>query len=705
MNQEHTGNGFRVGVDIGGTFTDIVFISKQGKIFTKKVSSTTGDFTKAIITGLQEVISEHGLRVDDIIHFVHGCTVATNAILEHTGARGGLITTKGFRDILEIRRFRMPELYNYHWEKPVPLVPRELRLEVDESIDFKGEILRPLDIEGAKTVIDRLVSKGVESMAVCLLNSYVNPVHEQKIKGLIKEKYPDMHVTLSSELIPMIKEYERTSEVVVNAYVRPIVAKYLVSLTNSLREIGVNAPLLLMQSSGGMMSFETGIEKPINIIECGPAAGVVGCSYLAHKLGISNVLTLDMGGTTTKASIIENNEVSRAAEYEVGAGISISSRLCTGGGYVIRVPSIDIAEIGAGGGSKLWLDAGGALHVGPRSAGAVPGPVCYDIGGDKPTLSDANLVLGYLNPEYLAGGSVRLNAAKAHKVIEEKVAKPLDMEPTAAAYGAHLIANSNMMRAIRAVSTERGRDPRDFILFAYGGAGPMHAAALARELGIKRVVVPLIPGLFSAFGLLFAEIEHHFSETFLHRLDETVVDTANKIWEAMKKKALAEVEAANYGDVEVVVEKSADLRYIGQSSELTIPVPWELLQEKHVTLLAEQFNEEHLRTYAHKRIDEPIDIVTLRLVAKIPSATELLLKEIESTEARIAAFSDSTSRKAYFGKDYGWLNTPILKRQDIFDKPVRGPAIVEFYDSTCVIPPYCLASAGAWGTIMLDIES
>jgi len=701
---ESVSDKFRVGVDIGGTFTDVVFLSQEGVVRRKKVSSTPDDYNRGIIRGIEEVLSEHSLSGANIAEVVHGCTVATNAVLEHTGAPTGLITTKGFRDVLEIRRFRMPEMYNIAWSKPLPLSARELRFEVDERINYAGEILRPLDTKEVEDVIDRLVAKGVESVAVCLLNSYANPIHEQKIKEIIKEKYPDLFISISSELIPVIKEYERTSEVVVNAYIKPVVVRYMKALQETLTNLGVKAPLLIMQSSGGMMSVELSAEKPIYIIECGPAAGVVGSSFVAKTLGIPNVLTLDMGGTTTKASIIENSQISMAPAYEVGAGISMASRLTAGGGYVIRVPSIDIAEIGAGGGSKLWLDIGGVLHAGARSAGAVPGPVCYDIGGTEPTLTDANLVLGYL-PEELAGG-VKLKKDKALEALNEQIAKPLKMDVTQAAFGAYMIANSNMIRAIRAVSTLRGRDTRDFTLLVYGGAGPIHAAALARELEVKRVVIPPAAGVFSSFGLLFAEIEHHLSESFFHRLDESVVDGANEAWARMKDKTLAEIEAADYGkDISINITKAIDARYTGQSSELTLPVPWDTLKREHIPQLVENFNEEHLKTYAHKRADEPVDVVNLRLLAKVIFPAKLAPEGLAAAEVSTGAASGKRVRKAYYGKEYGWLETPILRLPDLPDKATKGPLIIELYDATCVVPPYAEAKSGRCGTIEIDIKS
>ncbi len=697
------GDGFRVAVDIGGTFTDVAFMNQQGLTYTRKLLSTPDNYTRAIVDGIQEVFDEAGIGGHDIAQFLHGCTIATNAVLEHKGARTGLITTKGFQDILEIRRFRMPELYNVRWNKPLPLSPRELRLEVDERIDYSGKVVRPLDSKDAEEVIDRLVAKGVESLAVCLLHSYANPIHEQKIKELVQKKYPHLSVTISAELIPMIKEYERTSETTVNAYIKPVVAKYMQTLLETLQDVKAKGSLLIMQSSGGLMSVKTAIEKPVYIIESGPAAGVVGSAHLSHFLKILNILTLDMGGTTTKASIIENNEISLAPHYEVGAGISMASRLHSGGGYSIRVPSIDIAEIGAGGGSKLWLDKGMVLHVGPTSVGAKPGPACYDLGGTEPSLTDANLILGYLNPKEIGGGRVKLNKENSFKAIGEQIAFPLKISTEEAAYGAHMIANSNMIRAIRAVSTLRGRDPRDFVLFAFGGAGPMHAAELAKEMEIKKVIIPPFPGLFSAFGLLFAPIEHHLVETLYHRLDESLVEPANKVWDEMKQKALAEIKAGDYGDIEVDFKRIMDMRYVGQSSELMIPVPWETLKPEHIPLLREAFNEEHLRTYGHKRADEPVDLINERLIAKL-STLSLSPGQIKA-EQKIKGAKEKEKRKTYFGKESGWMDTTILGTDDLSKDGVKGPAIVELNDSTCVVPPYAKVSQGQWGSIIIDIES
>ena len=493
---------YRVGVDIGGTFTDIVVLGSDGSIHTKKVSSSVDDYARAIVDGLGEVFSETGLSGAAIEEIRHGTTVASNAILEHKGARVGLITTKGFRDVLEIRTLRMPRLYDLAWTKPPALVERYLRKVVDERIDHKGHIERALDPADGERAIDALHAEGVEAIAICLINSFANPAHELAIKDIAQRKAPHIPLSVSYEVLPEIKEYERTSTTVINAYVMPIVASYLRAMRTGLDAAGIPARLLLMQSNGGLTTDTAAIERPMNIIESGPAGGVVGAQALARAKKLDRIITFDMGGTTAKASMVENGEVVRAQEYAVGAGIMIGSRLLTGAGYTLKVPAIDLAEVGAGGGSHVWIDAGGALQIGPESAGASPGPVCYDQGGTVPTVTDASVLLGYINPQHLVGGALKLNAERARAVFTDTIAKPLKMTPEQAAFGAHQIAASNMIRAIKAVSTERGRDPREFALFAFGGNGPLFAAGMAAALGISRIVVPPSAGLFSSFGLL-----------------------------------------------------------------------------------------------------------------------------------------------------------------------------------------------------------
>ena len=696
---------FRVGVDIGGTFTDIVLMSQSGDIITKKLSSTVESYEAAIITGLQEIFSQEQLDSESsakrnpaprgISEIIHATTVATNAILGFKGAKTGLITTKGFRDVLEIRRLRMPQLYNLAWEKPQPLVPRFLRLEVDERINFRGEVLKPLDESTVESAAKRLLKHGVESVAVCLLNAYVNDAHERRVADILRNASRKWHISLSSEVLPEIKEYERTSTTVINAYIMPIVIGYLTRLEAELAKMGINIPLLMMQSNGGVMLASSAAKKPIHIIESGPAAGVMASAILGQKCRYPNILTFDMGGTTAKASIIENGQLTRISEYEVGGGISLASRLIRGGGYALKVPAIDVAEVGAGGGSIVHIDSGGALQVGPQSAGAFPGPVCYNIGGEKPTITDANLVLGYLNPEYLLSGELKVNFDKAYRVLESKIARPLNMDVLQAAYGIHLIGSSNMMRAIRAVSSERGRNPSDFVLFAFGGSGPVHAVQMANQLEINKVLIPPAPGLFSAFGLLFSDIQYHHVRTCLRKTNELTSEYLEKLFAAMENEAMKELSDFGYSKEDIDLLKSVDLRYAGQSHELMLPIGTKIGQNE-IKDLEERFAKEHERTYGHSAQDDPIEIVNLRLVSCVKSRKGNYIPHFKRGEE-----IDDKHRKAYFGEEYGQLDVDVIARESLSAGTRQGPLIIKEYDSTIVVPPDWSASLDEWGNVLI----
>ena len=688
---------YRVGVDVGGTFTDIVLLGSDGTIHTKKISSSVGNYAQAIVDGLAEVFRETGLAGGAIEEIRHGTTVASNAILEHKGARTGLITTQGFRDVLEIRTLRMPRLYDIGWTKPPPLVERYLRQVVDERVNAAGAVERALERADAERAVDALLAENVEALAVCLLHSYANPVHELAIREVISAKAPRLPCSLSCEVLPEIKEYERTSTTVINAYVTPVVSTYLKALRKGLDEAGVRARVLLMQSNGGLTTDAAAAERPIHIIESGPAGGVIGAQALARAKHLPKIITFDMGGTTAKASIVEEGEVTRAAEYAVGAGIMIGSRLLTGAGYTLKVPAIDLAEVGAGGGSHVWIDAGGALQVGPESAGAAPGPVCYDKGGETPTITDANLLLGYLNPGYLVGGAVRLNPDKARRAFEEKIAGPLGMSVERAAHGAHLIAASNMIRAIKAVSTERGRDPRDFSLFAFGGNGPVFACGMAAALGIGRIVVPPSAGLFSSFGLLYADVEHHYGRTLRRLLRGSDRREIEQAWDALAKQALDQLTAEGFAGEKAKVRRSAALHYHGQTYELSVPLPEGPLD---FAWLEEAFGREHERTYGHRAgPDEPVELVSIQVVG-------LGLRDGPSVPERVRASraepEPPPARRAYFGPESGWRETPIVRRSEL-SRPRSGPLIVEEYDATCVIAPDAHAELDAGGNIVIRI--
>jgi N-methylhydantoinase A len=691
---------FRVGVDIGGTFTDIVLLGADGTVHTKKISSSVEDYARAIVEGLGELFAEVGLDGRAIEEIRHGTTVASNAILEHKGARVGLITTKGFRDILEIRTLRMPRLYDIGWTKPPPLVERHLRVVVDERVNAEGRIERALDSAEAERAVRALLDQKVEAIAVCLLNSFANPKHELMLRDAVRRLAPDLPLSVSYEVLPEIKEYERTSTTVVNAYVMPIVARYLQSLRRGLDRAGIPAQVLLMQSNGGLTTDRAAAERPMNIIESGPAGGVVGAQALARAKDLPRIITFDMGGTTAKAAMVEDGEVSRAAEYSVGAGIMIGSRLLTGAGYTLKVPAIDLAEVGAGGGSLVWIDAGGSLQIGPESAGAVPGPVCYDKGGETPTVTDANVLLGYINPKHLVGGALKLNAEKARRNFAEKIAQPLGMPIERAALGAHQIAASNMIRAIKAVSTERGRDPREFALFAFGGNGPLFACGMAAALEMRRIVVPPSAGLFSSFGLLYADVEHRYSRTFRRLLRGARLDEIQAAWDELARQCSAQLASEGFEGTAARLRRAAAMHYKGQTFELTVPVPDGRLDEAMARQLEEAFGQEHQKTYGHRAgPEEPVELVSIQVIGQGLRSGAGVPERLKPSRAEP---DPPPPRPAYFGDAHGWVETPILRRSDL-STPRTGPLIVEEYDATCVIPPGAHVSLDKASNIVIDL--
>jgi N-methylhydantoinase A len=691
----------RIGGDIGGTFTDIVLLGEGGRVHTRKVPSSAEDYARATAEALSVAFAELGIDGGRVAEVRHGTTVASNAILEHKGARTGLITTKGFRDVLEIRNLRMPRLYDLAWTKPPPLVERDLRVVVDERMDHRGEVLRPLGAADAERAVRALLDQEVEAIAVCLLHAYANPAHERLLAATALRLAPGLPVSISAEVLPEIKEYERTSSTVINAYITPVVARYLEGLRADLEDRGVRGPLLIMQSNGGLTTAAAATARPMHIVESGPAAGVVGAQALARMIGTANVITFDMGGTTAKAAIIEGGAISRTLEYQVGGGIMTGSRLLTGAGYLLKVPAIDLAEVGAGGGSIVRVDQGGALVVGPDSAGAAPGPVCYGTGGTEPTITDANVILGYLNPGYLVGGELRLDADRARNVFADKVARPLGLPLEQAAHGAHRIAAANMIRAIRAVSIERGRDPRDYALFAFGGNGPVFAGAIATELGMRRIVVPPAPGLFSAFGLLYADVEHHYGRTFRRLLRAMDLRALNTAWDELVEQARAQLAAEGFAPERMRIQRLASLHYQGQSFDLTVPAPGGALDPAALGSLEEAFGQEHERTYGHRAgPEEPVELTEIRVIGQgIP---ERPLTPAAVAFPTGAPIEPQPSRAAYFGPKTGWLDTPIIPRAALSTSH-PGPGIVEEYDATCIIPPGARASLDRYGSIKIEL--
>ncbi len=581
-------NTARIGADVGGTFTDVILQHADGTATVRKLLSTPPNYDAAVVEASAGLAL--GSQIDAV---VHGTTVATNAVLEHRGALTALVTTEGFRDVLELRRLRIPRMYEPFWRKPEPLVPRRLRFEVGERMAADGAVLRTLDESEARAVAGRLREADVKSVAVCLLHSYLYPTHEERLGAILREELPGVAVSLSSEILREQREYERSATTVVNAYVRPLMEEYVGAIRRGLDDAGIDAPLTIMQSSGGVMTADDARLRPVLALESGPAAGVVAALAMARRLGYANAITFDMGGTTAKASLIENGTVSRGREYEVGGSLSAGSRLMRGSGELLRIPTIDIAEVGAGGGSIAWLDAAGGLQVGPRSAGAAPGPACYGRGGEEPAVTDANVFLGYIPEGPLADGQITVSRELAEQALE-RVAAPLGLPVAALAAGVHAIANARMTRALRSVSSEKGRDPREFALIAYGGAGPVHAVGLAEELGCRTVLVPALAGLFSSLGLLYARPEFHEVRTC--HLDARTVDVAelDDVFEDLQQLL---------DGVEFI--RSAELRYGGQTWEIEIEVG---APAQMGTMIA-AFEDEHARLYGIRGEEgSPIEI-------------------------------------------------------------------------------------------------
>jgi N-methylhydantoinase A len=685
---------YRIAVDIGGTFTDVALLGPDGTLSTTKVPSTPDDYARGVIDGCREILAREGIRASAVVEMLHASTVATNAILEGKGARTALVTTEGFRDVLELRRIRVPRLYEPLYRKPPPLVPRRHRFEVGERMGPRGEVLRELDVHGLERIADAIIEAGIEAVAVCFLHSYANPAHERRAGEILRARLPGRFVTLSVDVLPEIREYERTSTTVINAYVAPPVSHYLRSLRARLDAEGMSAPLFMMQSSGGILDLETVLQRPALVVESGPAAGVIGAGYVGKRAGFANIIALDVGGTTAKASVIENGRYLTTDEYEVGGGISLSSRLVKGGGYALRLPVIDVSEVGTGGGSIVRLNEAGNITVGPQSAGAIPGPACYARGGTVPTVTDANVALGYLNPQAIADGTVPIDAAAARAVLQDQIAGPLGRSVEEVAYGVLGIANALMARSVRSVTTSRGRDPREFALLAFGGGGGLHAVGLAASLGMRRVVVPPAAGVFSAFGLLFADIEFAQSQGLLVSLDDADPARLGTVFEEIEASVLHHLARPASG---VRLRRRADLRYAGQAFELTVDAPDGPFDAAAIEALSAAFDAEHARSYGHSLSrTHKREIVALRVVGTIATERPESRLSVRATSAT----DEPQTRSAYFG-DLGWRDAAIIGREALV-QPIAGPLVVEEPDSTTIVPPGWTATLDHKRNIIID---
>ncbi len=672
-----------------------MLLDSDGRTWFAKVSSTPEEPERVVVSGIEQLLAEARLDAAAVEEVVHGTTVGSNALLQKAGVPTGLITTNGFRDILEIGRLRTPGMFDLNWEKPEPLVRRRHRLEVVERIGADGRVVTPLDEAGIIEAGRTLVAEGIESVAVCFINSYLNPSHERRAGTLLAENFPDLAVSLSVDVLAEMREYERTSTVTVNAYVLPVLAAYLTRLEHGLTGIGIEAPLLVANSNGGLAAVATARDKPVFFISSGRSAGVVGAKHLGNAISRSDLIVFDMGGTTASAALVHQGELSRLQEYEFRAGISASSRFIKAGGYLMQVPTVDVAEAGSGAGSIAYVDAGGLLCVGPISAGADPGPACYGIGGDEPTVTDANLVLGYL-PETLAGGGLTLDCGRAQRAIETRIARPLGLGLTEAAAGIRDIVNHNMARVIRAVTVERGVDPRDFSLLAFGGSGPAHACDLARDIGIGEVIFPRMPGVFTAMGMLAGDIERYFIRPCPGLLKDLNVERARGLLSELREEAIGALAGEGSADNRIDLEFQIDLRFVGQDSQLPIILP-AILSDEAAAELRQAFLTAYRTTYQYASSDE-VEMVNLRVVARGIRSTWLDFTELHA--AVPTRSSGRATRSVRFNDSAEPIEVPVVEREALTGE-ISGPAILESLDSTVVLPPGSRARPDVFANIIV----
>jgi len=676
----------RAAVDIGGTFTDLVSLDGGGEVELAKTSTTPGRFADGVMTVLTEA------RLEGVEFLAHGTTVIINALTERTGATTALITTRGFRDVLEIQRANRPDLYNLAYTKPKPFVPRRRRLEVTERMSYKGEILTPLDEESLRSAIAEARRQGAEAIGICFLHSYANPAHEERAAEILRTEWPEVAVTASHELTNEWREYDRTSTAVLDAYVKPVATQYLGDLTNRLDEVGVGPQArYAMQSNGGVSRFELAGRTPINLVESGPVGGVIGAAAIGRLIDEQNLLTLDLGGTTAKASLVERGTVKLTSEYHI-------ERTPTTAGHPIKVPVVDIVEIGAGGGSIAWLDPAGALRVGPQSAGADPGPAAYGWGGTQPTLTDANVIAGRINPEYFLGGEIRLDVDGARAALSS-VAEPLGTSIEDAALGVIRIANANMIHLLKLVSVRRGRDPREFAIVAFGGGGSMHATALARELHIPRVIVPPAPAHFSAWGMLMSDLRHDLVQTRFARADQGLQDLGT-VWHELEERLHETFADEGVAAEEVAFARSADMRYAGQEHTVNVPIPDGDLGESRRAEIESRFHDLHEQLYAFRQ-DSPIEFVNFRLTGfGAVRKPELKLLDL----AGDAATALKGERDVDFD-ELGRTESRIYERGLLgAGASLEGPAIVEEPAASTVVFPEQTLRVDEYGNLVIETK-
>ena len=667
----------------------------SGRIGAAKTLTTPRDFVTGVLEALATAMQTYGIAPGDVGLLCHATTVVTNALLEGKGARVGLVATRGFRDVLELRRSSRGDLYDLFQDPPASLIPRRRRFEITERVGADGQVVTPLAEPEIDGLIADLRTARVEAIAVSLLFSFLNPTHEQRLGQRLRAAFPDIPVYLSSEVLPEIREFERTSTTAVCAYVGPILSSYLAKLGVATRQIGLPA-LYLMGSNGGVFETQEGVAMPAMAVESGPAAGVVGAALVARQIGKLNLLSFDMGGTTAKASLIRDGRYETTPEYEVGGGSNVT-RFMNGAGHPIRVPVIDLAEVSAGGGSIAWVDRAGALRVGPRSAGAEPGPVCYGRGGTEPTVTDCNLLLGYLGRQSLLAGSMSLDEAAAEAAVEQRLARPLGVDVRTAAAAVIDIVNNAMAEALKIVSVQRGHDPRDFALAAFGGAGPLHATALAEELGIASVVCPPIPGAFSALGLVGTDLRRDYVRTVYAAAASADPSALEATFRALEAEGSDMLDRAGVAVGRRRFDRSVDARYAGQSYELNVPVAGGAIDAEAIAAMAEAFHHRHAQTYGHDNRAEPVQFVSLRLAAigLIPPLT------IRQQPAAAGTPSAKPARDVWF-RSTGAVAAEVHDRSRLAEGTIiAGPAVIESLESTVLIRPGWQARMDGDGFILM----
>ena len=683
--------GIRIGVDVGGTFTDVFLIdTRSGRTHRHKLPSTPRDPSSALIEGVRQALAEIGAVGMDVEFLGVGTTVSTNELLERKGAPTGLITTHGFRDLLEIGRQRRPHVYDLFAEKPKVLAPRRVRMEVAERVDSDGKVLIDVDAAAVLQATTRLVAEGVRSIAVCFINSYANPDNEARAAALVRQAAPGVSVSASHEISPEFREFERLSSVVVNAYLTPGTRAYLQAFEAQVQALGITAKPLFMNSAGGVMSPALAARRPIDTLFSGPSGGVSAARYVSLQAGVRDVITFDMGGTSTDVCII------RGGEPDVTHDRSID-------GIPIRATALDVHTVGAGGSSIAWIDGGGLLHVGPQSAGADPGPACYGLGGVHPTVTDANVVLGRLHPRHLLGGRLPIDSTLARKAILERVAVPKGLSVEAAAAAILEISNHNIAQAVRHVSVERGLDPQDFVLIAFGGAGPLHAAPVASELGIRTVLVPDSPGVFCAMGVLAKDVRVDVSRTCI--LDERkpgFVDKLVALAAELDATAESSLSIQGFERSQASADYSLDLRYVGQNYELSVKCAQLPSNDSAWLQVREAFHANHKLQYGYSSIDRPIQIVTGRLTATIPIRRPAQLSAVRPA-AGASSLQPVDERQVFFEQLDKAITVPVFARDHLAqDTVIAGPAIIEQMDTTTVVPPGFVAAADRYGNLLLS---